>query len=485
MRQPPTHQLQRHILQRLILLALLGLTGLTGCKSQQALTHCHSKSACPSGTICAKTTQKDLKVCVYLPSRTLANNTPNPSRQTNPSTPIPHTTTIAPKQLDPKDCIAPPYKPAQDKGNGGRKVRMDRWDKALFAGMRKIYYASRRCHDRIWGGKYKMHLIPSYLVNIGNKDPNSQKGVRGFLFNNPNPPLGAILVDSRQTQGIQGVYLYQKARNKVTPPGFAFTLPIGSVRHYAMVYGAREPYVPSSKRFLRLFVHEGFHRAQDIEENWRAAKGDQDIAAYSYNKRDIGLILLEQRVLARAYTKGSPQAARQALTMFFAIRTTRILSDQSGRRLIENYDNFQEHLEGTAMYAEDAFSQAIGIPFGPKALNSIIARLLLFETLAKEADANFALGSISSRAYGTGAALGVLLDRIGDTTWKGSIRQGRTFYQHLQRMLPLTPDQRKRLVEQAKRSHQFTELLPLAKQYANGISALLAQQKRTGQSDTF
>ena len=455
---------------------------------------CRSSMDCHVGFICAEAQGSARLLCVKLPSPSTPSHkhpsgqrssrlpqmpnpspksaTPPPSRQSTPPpsaapnalSPVSLTEDLPPSNANvATDCLPPPYLPPQEAENGGRTVHIDAQDRALFRTLRLLYHVSQRCSAKIWSESLRIDRIPSYFVNIGASSPEQQRPLRGFLLNHPNPPSDAILVDSRQTQGLTNVYLYNAQKRQIPAPGFTFQLPIHEIKSYAMLYGAQKSLRAESLSFKRLLVHEIFHRAQIIEKAWRYPHGSQNRSGYAFDSQSIALALLENRLLARGLQNPRPE---RFLLLFYAVRSSRIIRNPDRQNRIEDYDNYQEWLEGTAMFVEHQFSLYAGFPFQHNDLESIPQRLLIFEQNHRDLDHSFVREGLFARFYGTGAAIGLLLDRLGDTRWRPACREGRTLYQHLRDRWGRLSAQRQRALLREAEQHGMAELQSIAQSFS-------------------
>lgn len=441
----------------------------SGCESPG--TTCQRDAECPTNHYCA-ITDKQQGVCARKAGTD--EGLPNPdaspgadrsslSEPPTPDTPSGTDRPIVPDQ-SPNSCLPPPYDPSTDPGNGGQSTSLDALDKAFFKSLRLILHISRNCHQQVWGGGYQMHKIPIYVTNAGNQPVGKGKGTKGFLINHPNPPSGAVLIDAKLVFGLKGVYLYNALKDKVPEPGFSFDMEVAGVKSYAFEYGSNDEFVDPTKGrdAIAFFLHEAFHRIQDFEESWTPAPGDQDTSRYPLDAVSLALAMLEGRILVDGY-KGAD--ANKALEMFYATQVERFKLDKSGG-VLKSHDALQEWLEGTAQYAEVKYMIALGDPFPDSDINSIPSRMSFLENLGEPSfntTRDDLLFSFTGRFYGTGAAIGVLLDRIGDTTWKDKIRQGQTF--HAQLSQRFSGSDQEQALQQAKTRYKYDELLKLGKQF--------------------
>ena len=365
-------------------------------------------------------------------------------------------------------CKITPFDKTKVVDNGGKTVDFDEADNAFFRKLYTIYFISKHCHNQLWGGGYQLHKVPTYLVNVGKSNTGTSAGKKGLLINHPNPPKGSILVSSKIVYGIPNVYRYDAAAKGVTAPGFDFGYKVGDTKMYAFEYGSgQQGNVLNDNLTYALFVHEAFHRVQDYEEKWKYPPGNQDTSNYPLTSEILGLLLLEDTALFDGVVGSSPPD--DALKIYYAARTKRMQLDPNPNKLIKNLDNFQEWLEGTAMYSEMKYLALLKIAPSEKNPNSIPGRLKYFSTLGSQATRQDLIDSLAARYYGSGAGVGVILDRLGDTSWKNLIRQGNTFYDIAKRRYAsLNDSQLKQILEQAKTKYNYTsKILPLATSYAS------------------
>ena len=440
-----------YIIPRLFCLSLLLCLFSFGCAAPTDF--CESDAQCKNGEICNTVSN----TCI--PNNNTTNN--NNNSDTDSGTPPERTPPPTGK------CDIKPFNEADVQDNGGEKVELDQADTAFFQMLYKIYYTSQNCHDQVWGGGYQMHKIPTYLVNIGTGEPGTKAGKKGFLINHPSPPAGSKLIDAKLVNGIPNVYLYNDAANRIESPGFEFAFTVGSAKVYAFEYGSGEQNNPTNDlSTFALFVHEGFHRVQDNEEKWEYPNGIQETAGYPLTTDMVALILLEDAALFDGVTGSN--GADETLKIWYAARKERIRIDSSPNKLIQNLDNFQEWLEGTAMYAESAYTKLLGTSYPDSSPNSIPGRIKFFGTLGSSESRQDLIDSLGARYYGTGAGVGLLLDKLDDSGWKDQIRKGKTFYDIVaSRYSSLGDTDLKQILDQAKQKYDYNgAILTRAKDYA-------------------
>ena len=445
------------------ILSLTALSLFVAYACGPSTTVCTSDAQCLNGFYCADTGSGD-KVCVRRTttdgSSVVDNNNPQPDNNNPP-----------PDQPPPVgNCKIPAYNPANDPGNGGKSTQLDNVDKAFFKKLRDIFYVSQNCSNQIWGGGYQLHKVPTYLVNVGSSQPGTGAGTKGFLINHPNPPSGSTLVDSKLVFGIPNVYRYDNSAKGVPQPGFDFGYKVGNLETYAFEYGTGDDWVnPTLSRgeAFALYVHEAFHRVQDYEESWNYPQGNQDANGYDFRAEITALALLVDQALIRGVL--GQASADETLKLYYAARTQRMSLDKSPSKLVRSMDNFQEWLEGTAMYAEEKYMIALGYSITPSNPNSIAGRLVYFGAVGAQESREDLVNTMFARFYATGAAVGLMLDKLGDTTWKSEIRKGKTFYDIVAvRYKSLSAAQQKQILDAAKQKYDYTnKLLPIAKTYGS------------------
>ncbi|MCK6510388.1 hypothetical protein L6R29_10520 [Myxococcota bacterium] len=440
---PPLHVI---LISLLFAFSIFGY--LEACGPQA--TSCKADSDCSAQEYCAPTSGQS--ICTKR-SESIQDGSPDADPQ--PDTPTQ------------TGCDIPAYDPTKDPGNGGTTLQLDQIDQFFFRKLREIFYLSQQCSEKIWGGSYQLHKVPTYIANIGSNEPGSGKGVRGFLINHPNPPQGSTLIDTKSVFGIPNVYAYDGAIKDITPPGFMFDLPINNTPVYAFSYGTSHATInpTTGNQAFALYVHEGFHRIQDFEEAWKYPQGIQDPTGYPYDTEQLTLALLEDAILTDGHNEKI--TAEQALQWFYAARKERIKLDNSPNKLIQSLENFQEWLEGTAMYSEILYLNLLKIPYPLSDPNSIPGRLTLLRLMQSDSNASKkdVIETLRGRYYASGAAQGVLLERLGNKTWKDQIRKSQTFYDILNELY--SGLQTESILHQTKTKYDYDALKKIGQNLAD------------------
>ena len=215
-------------------------------------------------------------------------------------------------------------------------------------------------------------------------------GQTTLLFRHPNPPPEFVSLSSRQ-----GVYAFPGRHESVTANASAV---LNGVR------AATAMLTPDKPRALReqaaLVVHEAFHVFQrERHPDWSA--DELELFVYPFEDAEaLRLRRLETLALARAErarAKGAAACWASAALGFRAERFARIPRGSAA------YERGTELNEGLASYVEALAAGASRRPGLPPE--------------------DLAAGEVRQRAYATGRALAVLLDRFGPG-WKERLEGG-------------------------------------------------------------
>lgn len=198
-----------------------------------------------------------------------------------------------------------------------------------------------------------------------------------------------------------------------------------SAGHFDLAYPVGEttatavPYEGDPVHTLRLLYHEGFHAFQDRAFSPRARP---ELAGDEAGRVPAGagdLVEAERRMLADALAETERSAVRAGLRCYLAVREHR--SRQIPPEVAE-LERVLERIEGTAEFAEiSAAGAALGWDAAAKAraLAPFLTRALRPSPLGLEWD-------LRQRVYGTGAAVGLLLDRLS-LPWRSAVESGKSF----------------------------------------------------------
>ena len=312
-----------------------------------------------------------------------------------------------------------------DNGSGGQappppgmgsQAQLDATDQAEFQMVSRAFAASRAKFNEIWPrpqGAYELHKMPIYLV----RRDTSRNEVKGYLLNASQAPSGATAVAHDSFDGLGQVYRYDAEISVVSGQNFlfgtSFDPKVNGVGMYVWPYSASDPMSeegltnPSNENHVGTFVHEGFHRYQDVEGAWmRNPEFIQDEENYPLNESNIALAILEHKILLAGLAGDAATALRQ----FVAVRATRIADPANvvnGTNYVSGVDNGQEWGEGTAEFAERRFMAAMGLSYGSPTLPTLETKLGLYSQFPTKASIRSEFGF--GRFYATGAAVLQLL----------------------------------------------------------------------------
>lgn len=251
----------------------------------------------------------------------------------------------------------------------------------------------------LWAG-FDPRRVPLEIFN----------GHTTYLFRHPNPPPEFISLSSRQ-----GVYAFPGRHESVTANATA---------KLSGVSTATVMLTPDRKRTLReqaaLVIHEAFHVFQsERHPDWGA--DELQLFVYPFEDADaLRLRRLETLALVRAETAGTKGAVSCWAAAALRLRRERYARMPAGSAA---YERGTELKEGLASYVEALAAGRLkrsGLPPG-----------------------DYAAGEVRQRAYATGRALALLLDRFA-LDWKQRLEAGdkRPLDETLEASLPLSKDVR-------------------------------------------
>ncbi|HEY0017053.1 MAG TPA: hypothetical protein VGC13_12070 [Longimicrobium sp.] len=206
--------------------------------------------------------------------------------------------------------------------------------------------------------------------------------------------------------------------------GFAFDLRVP-------VAGSRLTAVPLKENpaaTIEFLVHEAFHAFQ---LDHFAPPAREDVAFDARSASDpwfAALAEVERRQLARALAVPR-DSLEHVLRGYLAVRARRYSAAAASVREEELH---LERIEGSA-YLAGVTAAAISDGSGPDRVAAVVR-----DHLSTPLDVPDARWLLRARVYGTGAAIGILLDRLG-VEWKARLQEGATFHALLAGAVPLRP----------------------------------------------
>ncbi|MCA9521629.1 MAG: hypothetical protein KC609_11680, partial [Myxococcales bacterium] len=347
--------------------------------------------------------------------------------------------------------------------NGGQPGLTDDVERAALSRVAAIYRTIADSSGGLWGGAYKMETIPTYLV----RRDASGKGLHGFLLHHPSPPSDAKLIRTADAGGLSDVYRWDGAVDQVVADTtFEFTYSLNGAKTYVMPFRdtGEESFESVQQQFL--FLHEGFHRFQEVEGGWTNADGTPVVDSFPLTQTNLELVLLEDRTLLNGLKATAKADKITALRRFLAIRETRRSLDQSVRDAL-TVEEIGERIEGTPTYIEALYASIAGVTDPFTVQNLPAGRLeitFLYDGAGKRDLIEYFAGA---RYYGSGGALCLLLDEAGVVGWRAAIASGATLTKVIGDALPVSNQEIAALLEDAKSATSFeAELKPLAQRYA-------------------
>ncbi len=265
-----------------------------------------------------------------------------------------------------------------------------------------LAWATSRAHGRrIWPG-YRPHDFPLIVF---------RPGARSFLVNPGFDPTGAArvvdprvdetvwMVDSRTLPFSDGLPF---ARN-VEWQGHTFFL----VRHLDQA---------DKKSWFRLVVHEIFH---EYQQQWVSVPFPE-LCRYPYEDEENAFSArAEEMMLARLVAIQTAGGADKPLAEYLATRSVRYGREGVGPGAA-GIEEWEERIEGTARYVEEAYAVAAGLATPSAAAEELVR---YFKT--------FRPGDLQKwKYYRVGLALGTLLDGLDDEDWKEACQKGDSLFRY-------------------------------------------------------
>jgi hypothetical protein len=363
--------------------------------------------------------------------------------------------------------------PAQAAQTGGNPFTPSAADRLYLGRLGEAMVLSRAVAGKIWPG-WGLDKTPILLYESGRV---------AYLANHPAPPSDFFRLEAKLPL-LGAVY----ARLGRDPRFTANTsIELGGIPTACIGYstGPSDLEAPSL-RFVALVFHEAFHAYQT--KAGKTAKGAVEAMLMRYpelNAENLALAQLEQMILYQLVRfEDAPDPAR--VKEFLAVRQARsktlgpefIRADrgieyQEGVptflevRLLEEARKSSATLPGLG--AEDPY--ALGFNSTPELkYGDYIGRLLKFSSDA---------GTTRSRAYGTGMALALVLDRLG-LDWKvPALTTDKYLDEILAEAIPLAPNAAVSALASVKKEFRFEETLRLVQEKT---SRLAQERKLAGET---
>lgn len=180
---------------------------------------------------------------------------------------------------------------------------------------------------------------------------------------------------------------------------------------------------------LHFLFHEAFHAFQEHRFLRDFDPSQQNVPTSVVGAPEfLALAQVERRILARALDASSPDAITDVARKFLIVRKHRF---DGIPEWVANVERNMERIEGSAeLVGYAAAVRALGCP------DEDVADIVRRELSNRQEPGR--LGGqwlLRDRVYSTGAALGLVLDRLGQE-WRRALEDGQGFERLLQRVLP-------------------------------------------------
>jgi hypothetical protein len=323
---------------------------------------------------------------------------------------------------------------------------------------------SRATAEKIWPG-WGLEKTPLLIYEAGRV---------AYLVNHPTPPPDFQRLEARIP--LLGSVFVKTGRD----PRFNAntSIELGGVPTACIGYSTApsEAEAPSL-RFIALAFHEAFHAFQ--ARSGKPGKGAVEALLLRYpdlNAENLALAQMEQMILYQLVRfEDAPDPER--LRGFLAVRGARLRSLGAeflrGERGIEYQEGIPTYIEvrlldearkATAglngFGSDDPYS--LGFSTAPELrVSDYLSRLLRFSSDAS---------TVRARAYATGMALALLLDRMG-TDWKtAAMTTDKYLDEILAENLPQTPEAAAAALARVKKEFDYEDLLKIVQEKTTRIS---------------
>jgi hypothetical protein len=333
---------------------------------------------------------------------------------------------------------------------------------------------SRAVAGKIWPG-WGLDKTPILLYEAGRV---------AYLTNHPAPPPDFVRLEGKLP--LLGAVYVRTGRD----PRFTAntSIDLGGIPTACIGYSTAPTETESpSLRFIALVFHEAFHAFQ--AKAGKPAKGAVEAMLLRYpdlNAENLALAQLEQMILyqlVRFEDAPDPErirgflAVRQARAKALGpefIRADRGIEYQEGIptflevRLLEEAKKSAASTPGLGV--EDPY--ALGFTSSPELRSGdYVGRLLKFSSDA---------GTTRTRAYGTGMALALVLDRLG-LDWKpAALTSDKYLDEILADAVPLAPTAAATVLASMKKDYRYEEMLRLVQEKTSRLA-----QDRKAAADAF
>lgn len=325
-------------------------------------------------------------------------------------------------------------------------------DQKIFNALAEVRGVSLESKGAIWPG-FDLGAQPIAIY---------QPGRGGFLFNHPKPPGGFQPVANVPANLKGRVYVRWGSVKEFDEARDLFVQFAGAkVAFLPYQYLTYDNDVQPREFFAPLFAAHTQQAFADFPEFRKIADGANKEYPTS-SVENTALANLENKILSLALQEKDSRKLDDHARSFAAVRHSR---HQKLDRKIARYESLAETMEGAMRYTETEYS-AFGasskhrpLP-GMKWESEDEATRGIIGRLSQPLDSE---ETRRSRLSATGAALGLLMDRLGNRNWKGMVTGGNTLDETIVRVVKLSDKEAPRLAETAKQLYGYDQLYSAAK----------------------
>lgn len=325
-------------------------------------------------------------------------------------------------------------------------------DQKIFQALAEVRSVSLESKGAIWPG-FDLGAQPMAIY---------QPGRGGFLFNHPKPPSGFVPVADVPTNLRGRVFVRWGSVPEFDRTRDLFIQFAGTrLTFLPYQYLTYDNDVQPREFFAPLFAAHTQQAFADFPEFRRIADGaNKDYPTGSVE--NTALANLENQILSLALQEKNARKLGDHARYFAAVRRSR---HQKLARNVARYESLAETMEGAMRYTETAYA-AFGASSRHRPLPGVKweseeeAERAIIGRLSQPLDSE---ETRRSRLSATGAALGLLMDRLGSANWKGMVTSGNTMDEAIARVVKLGDKEASHLEATAKQLYGYDKLYSDAK----------------------
>ena len=320
-------------------------------------------------------------------------------------------------------------------------------DKRILAALAEATAVSAESKGSVWPG-FDLSTHP-YVIYDKNRV--------AFLFNHPHPPAGFAPLPGAPGH-LKGHVAVHWGGNGLLDRSKDLTVNIAGTRtaflpYEYMTYSGK---VSPKDLFAPLFAaytQQAFGTFPELQRIADTANRDYP----SSNSDNTAMANLEDKILAVAVQAKEPDKLKEYSKFFVAVRETR---QKALPNKIARFETLSESLEGAMRYTETELSAfgASGHHHATAGATWIKEEEALKEVVGMLMQPPDSEELRKSRFSATGTAMGVVMDRLGNTAWKGQVTAGQPIETVFAKTVGYDASEAESLVKSAKQIFDFDKI---------------------------